>query len=295
MNNYSSRKTLRQSLLTTIASASLVSCSSVIGVGLAGVLSLAGSKPASAFNIYDGSQAGNNLEINLTTTISYSGFLRVNSPSQILVGPGDANSNDGDSNFQHGIVGNQFEVLPVLDIRDGDFGAHFSGEAFLNTVYLQKNQNDQAGTFNSIYSSSNRDFTSGTRNVNGENAKFLDAFVFGQHEFGDGQQVQLKIGRQTLFWGQSLLFPNNGISAGQAPIDLITAQDTPNAESQQVFLPVGQAVVTYRPGIGGWFSRPIISLNGSTTISKGRVPILTAPTILTREDKASSSRPAFRA
>ncbi len=250
MKNSSGYVTWRQSLLTSIDLGSSPLSPNAIGLGLVGLLSLIGSQPARAFNVYDGSQAGNNLEINLTTSISYSGFYRVNSPSQILEGPSDANGNDGDSNFQHGIVGNQIEAVPVLDIKDGDFGAHFSGEAFLNTVYLQKNQNDQASTFNSIYGSSNRDFTSGTRNVNGQNGKFLDAFVFGQHEFGDGQQVQLKIGRQTLFWGQSLLFPNNGISAGQAPIDLITAQDTPNAESQQVFLPVGQAVVTYRPGIG---------------------------------------------
>jgi len=247
LGNYISKK----SSLTSARRSKNYAARLVIGAGVVAASGVVGLQPAKAFNIYDGSQAGNNLEINLTTTVSYSGFLRVNNPSQILVGPSDANSNDGDANFRHGLVGNQFEALPVLDIRDGDFGAHFSGEAFLNTVYLQKNQNNQPGTLNSIFVSDNRDFTSGTRNVNGQQAQLLDAFVFGQHEFSDGQQVQLKVGRQTLFWGQSLLFPNNGISAGQAPIDLITAQDTPNAESQQVFLPVGQVVFTYRPGIGG--------------------------------------------
>jgi hypothetical protein len=251
MNGSLGSQTTKQRLLGSVGLDKNFAARFVLGAGVTAALGIAAPQSAKAFNIYDGSQAGNNLEVNLTTTLSYSGFLRVNNPSQVLVGPTDANSNDGDSNFQHGIVGNQFEILPVLDIKNGDYGAHFSGEAFLNTVYLQKNQNSQPGTFNSIYSSSNRDFTSGTRNVNGQDARLLDAFVFGKHSFGDGQQIQLKVGRQTLFWGQSLFFANNGISAGQAPVDIITAQDTPNAEAQQIFLPVGQAVLTYHPGIGG--------------------------------------------
>lgn len=206
---------------------------------------------AVAVNLYDGSQSGNNLEINLTTTVSYSGYFRVNSPSAVLAGPRNANGNDSDANFRHGIVGNQFSVLPVLDIRDGDYGVHFSGQAYLNTSYLGTNQNNQPGTLNSLYLAKNTNFTSATRNVNGENAQLLDAFVFGQHEFADGQSIQLKVGRQTLFWGQSLLFANNGISAGQAPTNIVVAQDIINPQSQQVFMPVGQAVVTYQPGIYG--------------------------------------------
>jgi hypothetical protein len=251
MNRYLGSETSRKRLRRSVGLIESYTLRFLLGAGAVAALGVAVTPEAMAFNLYDGSRAGNNLEVNLTTTLSYSGFLRVNDPSQILAGPTDANGNDGDSNFQHGIVGNQFEILPVFDIRDGDYGAHFSGEAFLNTVYLQPNQNSQPSTFNSIYSTSNQNFTSGTRNVNGQDAKLLDAFVFGQHEFSGGQQVQLKVGRQTLFWGQSLFFANNGISAGQAPIDIISAQDTPNAEAQQVFLPVGQAVLTYRPGIGG--------------------------------------------
>ena len=61
------------------------------------------------------------------------------------------------------------------------------------------------------------------------------------------QEISLKVGRQTLLWGQSLLFASDGISAGQAPIDIQVAQTTPNAQAQQVFLPVGQVVLTYQP------------------------------------------------
>ena len=94
-----------------------------------GLLLLGG--PARAFNLYDGSQYGNNLEINLTTTVSYTGMLRVNSPSSTLL-----SGQDGDANFQHGITTNLLSALPVLDIRDGDYGAHFSGQFYINTPYL---------------------------------------------------------------------------------------------------------------------------------------------------------------
>jgi hypothetical protein len=216
-----------------------------------GVLIVTSSQAAMALNLYDGSTQGNNLEVNLTTTVSYSPIWRVNSPSAVLEGPGNANGNDGDSNFQHGLVSNLFEALPVLDIRDGEYGAHFSGQFYLNTSYLGTNQNGQASTLNSLYVNKSNDFSSATRNVNGENAQLLDAFVYGEHHFGDDQIVELKVGRQTLFWGQSLFFPSDGISGGQAPIDIITAQDLPNAQAQQVYLPVGQAVFTYQPGVHG--------------------------------------------
>ena len=211
----------------------------------AGAMLIAASYPASALNLYDGSQFGNNLEINLTTTVSYTGLLRVNSPSAVLE-PGQ----DGDANFQHGIVGNLFEAVPVLDIRDGDYGAHFSGQFYLNTPYLGTNQNDLTPYSSAIYTAKQTDFTSGTRNVDGENAQLLDAFVFGQHTFADDQTLQLKVGRSVLFWGQSLFFPTDGISGGQAPINVISAQNSINPQSQQVFMPVGQAILTYQPRLG---------------------------------------------
>lgn len=199
---------------------------------------------AQAMNLYDGSSAGNNLEINLTTTVSYTGQVRVNNPSAFLLG------NDGDNNFKHGIVGDLFSAVPVLDIRDGDYGAHFSGQFYLNTSYLGTNQNSQPVYNNALYVPKQDDFASGTRNADGENAQFLDAFVFGKHTFADDQAVEVKIGRSVLFWGQSLFFPSDGISGGQAPINIVSAQNLINPQAQQVFMPIGQAILTYEPRPG---------------------------------------------
>jgi hypothetical protein len=200
---------------------------------------------ASALSLYDGSSYGNNLEINLTTTLSYTGMLRVNSPSDLL-----RPHEDGDANFQHGIVTDLFSAVPTLDIRDGDYGAHFSGQLYLNTPYLSTNQNDLTPYSSAIYTAKQTDFSSGTRNANGENAQFLDAFVYAGHTFSDGQSLQFKIGRSVLFWGQSLFFATDGISGGQAPINLVSAQNLINPQAQQIFMPVGQAIVTYEPRAG---------------------------------------------
>jgi Protein of unknown function (DUF1302) len=205
---------------------------------------LAAAPAAHALQLYDGSAHGNNVEINLNITASYTGALRVGKPSQVLLQ--SVNNNDGDANFRHGLVNNIFEVLPVLDIKDQSFGMHFSGEYFINTVYLQGNQNNQPGTVNPI-TSSDTSFAPQTRTSNGMNGRLLDAFVYDSWNFDGGQQFTLKAGQQTLFWGQSLFFGTNGIAGGQAPIDLVQAQNLVNPQSQQVFLPVGQIVATYQP------------------------------------------------
>src|SRR6516165_5947014 len=116
--------------------------------GLPAVLAVAPA--AHAFQLYDGSRNGNNWEINLDITASYTGMYRVQDPSSVLAsGIINTNGNDGDANLRHGIVNNTFEVLPVLDIKNGSFGMHFSGEYFVNTVYLHSNQNrEQAWTVN---------------------------------------------------------------------------------------------------------------------------------------------------
>jgi hypothetical protein len=248
MSKFLRKKSIKQRFFSTLfPPASFVAACG----GVAGFMILGGIGPAEALNLYDGSDAGNNLEINLETTVEYSTFYRVNDPSAILEsGVTNPNGNDGDSNFRNGFFGNEVEALPVFDLKDGDYGMHVSGEFYINAPYLGTNKNNQPSTVNPYTISKPTDFTSATRNVNGEDARLLDAFADARHEFDGGQVLSLKVGRQTLLWGQSLFFANDGIAGGQAPVDLILAQSLPNPQAQQVFLPVGQAVLTYQPGNG---------------------------------------------
>lgn len=225
-------------------------------VGALGAMLVALPQRARAMNLYDGLAKGNKLEVNLNVTVAYTGIVRTNNPSSRLAtgftanGTDiNANGNDGDLNLAHGVVSNEFEITPILDIKDGNFGAHFSGDAYLNMTYLGTNQNNDPASNNAISIAKNNDFTSATRNIEGQNAQLLDAFVYGTEHFGadDEQSFTLKVGRQTLLWGQSLYLSNNGIAAGMAPFDVVTADNNPNAQTQQIILPVGQVVATYQP------------------------------------------------
>lgn len=214
--------------------------------GLLGVLSLAVPQRAMAFQVYNGQENGNNLQINLSTTLSWTPIWRLEGPSAALRSA--VNANDGDLTNSHGMVSNLFEILPVLDIKDGDFGAHFSGEAYLNPTYLGTNQASDPSQLNYIVPKAN-DYPSATRNVSGENARLLDAFTYGTVHFGAGgnQTLTMRVGRETLLWGQSLFLSNNGIAAGMAPIDVLTAENNPNAQTQQIIEPTGQVDLTYQP------------------------------------------------
>jgi hypothetical protein len=214
--------------------------------GLVGLLSIAAPHRTMAFQVYNGPAHGNNLQINLTTTLSWTPIWRLEGPSAAITS--DLNANDGDLANAHGMVSNLLEVLPVLDIKDGDFGAHFSLEAYLNPTYLGTNQATDASQLNYIVAKPN-DYPSATRNISGENIRMLDAFTYGTVHFGadDNQTLTVRVGRETLLWGQSLYLANNGIAAGMAPIDVMTAENNPNAQTQQIIEPTGQIDITYQP------------------------------------------------
>lgn len=223
----------------------------LLGLTLPGGMLLLAAGPANAMQLYDGTVTGaNGWQVSLDTTLSYTGMYRVSSPNSAMVsGITNTNGNDGDANFRHGVIANLFEALPVLDIKNGSFGMHFSGEYFINTQYLINNQNNQpADTLNSI-TSCKTCFSPATSEAEGHNGRMLDAFIYDSWRLGHERELTVKVGKQTLFWGQSLFYGSNGIAGGQAPVDAVSAQNIVNAQSQQIFLPVGQAVITYKPDL----------------------------------------------
>lgn len=195
---------------------------------------------ARAINLYSGTVGGQDLEINLDITAEYSNMIRTNSPASVLTN--SLTASYGDLALQHGLVDNTFSAVPILDVRWGTWGMHFSGEAYLDTPYLTTNQYDSSIPPSAIVNKPN-DFSSGTRNQQGENWYTLDAFISKGFNV-DGQAVTLKVGRQTLLWGQSLIFTNNGIAGGMAPQNINTELSQPGALANQIYLPVGQVVLT---------------------------------------------------
>lgn len=215
-------------------------CVSVLaGTGLAAMVPSAGH----AYQIYS---SNNGLEISLDTTLEYSNAFRINAVSKNILN--NPNENDGDQNFQHGMVSNTFSIVPSLNVKDGNFGMRISGSAFIDTMYLGRNQNGSPLTLNN-YNADNRKFASGTTAIDGRYAELLDAYAYDSYSFNsDGSNtISFKVGRQVLMWGQSLFFASNGIAGGMSPINVNNAVTLANPQAQQVFAPVGQAVLTYQP------------------------------------------------
>lgn len=79
-------------------------------------------------------------------------------------------------------------------------------------------------------------FSDKTKDINGYNARFLDAFVYGTFHFGD-RTLDLRIGRQTISWGEALML-QGGIGFAQNRIDA-NAATSPGVELKEIFLPTG--------------------------------------------------------
>ena len=213
---------------------------------------------------------GGDAKLRWDNTVKYSTAVRLSGPNRALLS--DPNADDGDRSFHGGIVSNRFDLLSQLDFSKAWFGFDVSAALWYDTVYNQKNADNSPATFNPV-SVSHDEFTRATRTLHGADAELVNAFVYVNTELA-GIPASFRLGRHTLLWGESLFFPDNGIAAGQAPIDEIKVLGRPTAYAKDVFMPVTQASVslqlsgsltldayyqfewrkTRTPGVGSYFS-----------------------------------------
>jgi hypothetical protein len=79
-------------------------------------------------------------------------------------------------------------------------------------------------------------FSDQAKAKDGFRARFLDAYVYGSFDLG-GHTLDLRLGRQAINWGESLLL-QGGIGFAQNRIDA-TAATSPGVELKEIFLPTG--------------------------------------------------------
>jgi hypothetical protein len=208
-----------------------------VGIAL-GLALLPGSSLFAADLYQDG-----DFDIRWDNTIRYSAAFRLEGRNDALLA--NPNGDDGDRNFSPGLISNRLDLLSEADISDGAFGVHASAAAWYDSVYNQRNANDWPSTFNP-WSVPHNEFTHDVQVLHGEDVQILNAFGYGSFDLG-GMPVSFRIGRHALQWGESLFFAENGIAAGQSPIDEIKAANEPSAEAKEVLLPVPQASITLQP------------------------------------------------
>lgn len=199
------------------------------------ILPMLAVAPSWAFDIDTGDQ---DLHLRWDNTVKYSAAARVKGQSPTLIGGANPNLDDGDRNFDKGIISNRVDLLSEIDATYGNFGARVSGAAWYDQVYNRSTDNTSPATYNA-FSVPNTEFTSATRDLHGRKAEILDAFLFGKAQLGDTTGT-FRFGKHALLWGESLFFGENGIAAGQAPIDVVKLLSVPNTQFKELIRPTNQ-------------------------------------------------------
>lgn len=206
-----------------------------------GIWSVTGGS-ATAFPIDTGNS---DVKVYFDNTVKYSAAVRVKDASDAVadnsIGP-QANTNDGDLNFRRGLISNRLDLLSELGVTyQRDFGFRISGAAWYDTVYNRANDNPGAlgGALVNSTTVGYDSFTRSTRMLHGRNVELLDAFAFGKLAIDDAS-LNLKGGRFTQIYGESLFFGSNGVAAAQTSLDLIKALSVPNSRFQEILRPINQ-------------------------------------------------------
>ncbi len=181
--------------------------------------------------------------ISWDNTLLYTADVRITPPNSALLA--NPNGDDGDRDFAPGLTSNRLDWHSVLNISKDDFGFEASFEAWYDSVYHTRTANNSPATFNAI-SVPNTAFPKAVRNLEGQYIDLTDTFVYGNLGVG-GVPVSVRIGRQTLLWGESLFFDENAIAAAQSPVDYLKIFGSPDGYAKDVYLPVGQLSVIAQP------------------------------------------------
>lgn len=150
----------------------------------------------------------------------------------------------GNNMFDRGdVVANRVDLLSETDfIYKKKYGARVSAAAWYDDAYAGKKAKGlseySAAGFPSAYP--NEHYTGYVdRYYQGPSGEILDAFVFGGFDIG-AVPVNIRVGRHSLYWGESLFSFIHGVSYAQGPVDIRKATATPGTEAKELFLPLNQ-------------------------------------------------------
>ena len=168
------------------------------------------------------------LQGSVDTTISQGVAFRVGERDKTLAGK--TNSNDGNLNYDRGIVANTSKFTTDLDMRAGDFGL------FVRTTGFVDHENRDGERERTELSGAAKERV-------GSDLGVLDAYVTAPFEVGDAA-IDLRLGKHVLNWGESTFIPN-GINAIN-PFD-VSKLRLPGSELREALLPVWLASAEVAP------------------------------------------------
>lgn len=194
-------------------------------------LLLSANAQAVEFNFADQEISGS-----LDSTLSYGAVWRVQGRDASNIA--DVNADDGNRNFDRGMVSQVFKMTSDLSASYRNYGAFVRGTAYYDTRIMDR-RNDYLGTTDGVERPSQsypRDdrFTQDTRHVAGRTAELLDAYLSGNWDVAD-YPLSGRVGRQVLNWGESTFY-RGGVNTIN-PIDAARFH-LPGSEVKEVLVPV---------------------------------------------------------
>ncbi|GMT40698.1 MAG: hypothetical protein IEMM0001_1433 [bacterium] len=180
------------------------------------------ASPAQAFTFSSGDLQGS-----LDTTISYGARWRVQDRDQSIIGKangGTANSvngDDGNLNYDKGLVANVLKITPELELRYKNYGAFLRAYYFYDFEVMG---NDTART----------PLSEAAKDQVGERGKILDAYVWGSWDVAS-KPLDIRLGNQVINWGESTF-----IQGGMSSINPVNVNSlrVPGAELREAIKPV---------------------------------------------------------
>ncbi|MXX15970.1 MAG: DUF1302 domain-containing protein, partial [Gammaproteobacteria bacterium] len=179
--------------------------------------------PVQAFEFGDGDFQGS-----LNTTVSHGMTYRVEKRNDELAA--DTNGNDGNLNYDRGVVSNVSKFVTDLDISQDNYGLFVRTTGFLD---FENENGERART----------PLSDEAKELVGSNIEVLDAYFTAGYNYDD-TAIDVRLGKHVLNWGESTFIPN-GINAIN-PFD-VSKLRLPGSELREALLPVGMASVTVEP------------------------------------------------
>ena len=176
-------------------------------------------------------------DVRLDTGLRLSLGLRTAAQDAALLGV--INGDDGDRAFGQGPVSERLDATTTLDATRGNLGFEIGADGWYDTAYHRATANRSPATFNPV-TVANDAFPADTRRLMGGQVELGPAYTRDRFDVG-GIPITVRIGRQTLLWGESLFFAQDGIAGAQAPVDLVKQASQPLVEARELYLPVTQA------------------------------------------------------
>lgn len=201
------------------------------GFAFVGILPLLVAAHAQAVEF---SFADNEITGSIDSTVSYGQLWRVQGQDK---SNDDINTNDGNRNFDTGLVSEVFKITTDMEARYQNYGVFVRGTAFYDTQIMDK-RNDYMSQNNPSQPSQNTpddsSFTYETRHKAGRGAQILDAYVYGNWDVGD-MPLSARFGKQVFNWGEGLFY-RGGVNTTN-PVDAAKFR-LPGAELKEVLVPV---------------------------------------------------------